>query len=53
MVSVQMHGYKTMCGGQSSVVPESQDGNTLWEKSKISNTTHCFHMTSLSEMAVK
>ncbi len=29
------NGHKTTCGGQSLVVPESQDGNALWENRKF------------------
>ena len=42
-----MHFQRTMCRGQRLAVPESQDGNELWEKSEISDIAYSFVTSQL------
>ena len=35
-----VHFQHATCGGQRLAVPESQDGNALWEKSEISDIAY-------------
>ena len=39
-----VHFQRTMCRGQRLAVPESQDGNALWEKSEISEIAYTIEM---------